>query len=61
VLRQLAEPPVLTEVAVALDQSPQRVYYHVKRLLEAGLVRQVSAGSGCARRGTGSAWATCWT
>jgi DNA-binding transcriptional ArsR family regulator len=41
VLRRLAEPRSCTEVAVELDQTPQRVYYHVKRLLEAGLVRQV--------------------
>ena len=42
VLRQLAEPRSCTEVAVELDQTPQRVYYHVKRLLEACLVRQVA-------------------
>src|SRR5689334_20000341 len=42
VLRQLAEPRSCNEVATALDQSPQRVYYHVKRLVEAGLVRQVA-------------------
>lgn len=42
VLRQLAEPRSCTEVATALDQTPQRVYYHVKRLVEAGLVTQVS-------------------
>jgi DNA-binding transcriptional ArsR family regulator len=42
VLRQLAEPRSCTEVAGELDQTPQRVYYHVKRLLEAGLVRQVA-------------------
>jgi DNA-binding transcriptional ArsR family regulator len=42
VLRQLAEPRSCTEVAAELDQSPQRVYYHVKRLVEAGLVRQVA-------------------
>src|SRR5436305_10999804 len=42
VLRQLAEPRSCTEVAVELDQTPQRVYYHVKRLLEADLVRQVA-------------------
>src|SRR6185295_15943164 len=42
VLRQFAEPRSCTEVAVELDQTPQRVYYHVKRLLEAGLVRQVA-------------------
>ena len=42
VLRQLAEPRSCTEVATRLDQTPQRVYYHVKRLVEAGLVTQVS-------------------
>ncbi|GIH51771.1 Helix-turn-helix domain-containing protein [Microbispora rosea] len=42
VLRQLAEPRTCTEVAAVLDQTPQRVYYHVKRLVEAGLVEQVS-------------------
>src|SRR5690242_17516322 len=42
VLRQLAEPRSCTEVAGELDQTPQRVYYHVRRLLDAGLVRQVA-------------------
>jgi len=42
VLRQLAEPRSCTEIAARLDQTPQRVYYHVKRLVEAGLVTQVS-------------------
>jgi DNA-binding transcriptional ArsR family regulator len=42
VLRQLAEPRSCTEVAVELDQTPQRVYYHVKRLVDAGLATQVS-------------------
>ncbi|MFY1674665.1 helix-turn-helix domain-containing protein [Plantactinospora sp. WMMB334] len=42
VLRQLAEPHTCTEVATQLGQTPQRVYYHVKRLVEAGLVDQVS-------------------
>ena len=42
VLRRLAEPRSCTEVAAELDQTPQRVYYHVKRLLEARLVRQVA-------------------
>jgi DNA-binding transcriptional ArsR family regulator len=42
VLRQLAEPRSCTEVAVELEQTPQRVYYHVKRLQEARLVRQVA-------------------
>lgn len=42
VLRQLAEPHSCTEVAAVLGQSPQRVYYHVKKLLDTGLVTQVS-------------------
>jgi DNA-binding transcriptional ArsR family regulator len=42
VLRQLAEPRSCTEVATRLDQTQQRVYYHVKRLVEHGLVTQVS-------------------
>src|SRR6185503_11783210 len=42
VLRRLAEPRSCTEVAAQLDQTPQRVYYHVKRLLDAGLVTQVA-------------------
>jgi DNA-binding transcriptional ArsR family regulator len=42
VLRQLAEPRSCTEVATVLGQTPQRVYYHVKRLVEAGLVALVS-------------------
>jgi DNA-binding transcriptional ArsR family regulator len=42
VLRRLAEPKSCTEVAVELDQTPQRVYYHVKRLVDAGLVEQVA-------------------
>ncbi|WP_326819499.1 helix-turn-helix domain-containing protein [Streptosporangium sp. NBC_01639] len=42
VLRQLAEPRSCTEVAGLLGQTAQRVYYHVKRLVDAGLVDQVS-------------------
>src|SRR5262245_44340903 len=42
VLRQLAEPRSCTEVAQRLGQTPQRVYYHVKRLVEAHLVDQVA-------------------
>jgi DNA-binding transcriptional ArsR family regulator len=42
VLRQLAEPHTCTEVGTQLGQTPQRVYYHVKRLVDAGLVEQVS-------------------
>ncbi|WP_134122621.1 ArsR/SmtB family transcription factor [Kribbella kalugense] len=41
VLRRLAEPATCGEVAEQLGQTPQRVYYHVKRLVEAGLVTQV--------------------
>ncbi|MEU1751171.1 helix-turn-helix domain-containing protein [Micromonospora matsumotoense] len=43
VLRQLAEPRTCTEVAVRLEQTPQRVYYHVKQLAAAGLVEQVAS------------------
>jgi DNA-binding transcriptional ArsR family regulator len=42
VLRQLAEPRSCGEVAERLEQTPQRVYYHVRRLVDAGLVAQVS-------------------
>jgi DNA-binding transcriptional ArsR family regulator len=42
VLRQLAEPRTCNELADRLGQSPQRVYYHVKRLVDAGLVEQVA-------------------
>jgi len=42
VLRELAEPRSCTEVGVRLAQTPQRVYYHVKRLVDAGLATQVS-------------------
>jgi DNA-binding transcriptional ArsR family regulator len=42
VLRHLAEPHSCTEVGAKLAQTPQRVYYHVKRLVDAGLVTQVS-------------------
>lgn len=42
VLRQLAEPKTCTEIAHVLGQTPQRVYYQVKRLVDAGLVDQVS-------------------
>lgn len=42
VLRQLAEPCSCTEVAARLDQTPQWVYYHVKRLVAAGLATQVT-------------------
>jgi DNA-binding transcriptional ArsR family regulator len=42
VLRQLAQPRSCTEVAERLGQTPQRVYYHVKRLVDVRLVDQVA-------------------
>ncbi|MCX4474166.1 Helix-turn-helix domain protein [Micromonospora sp. MW-13] len=42
VLRQLADPGTCTEVANRLGQTPQRVYYHVKQLVAAGLAEQVA-------------------
>jgi DNA-binding transcriptional ArsR family regulator len=42
VLRQLGEPRTCTEVGERLGQTPQRVYYHVRRLVDAGLVEQVA-------------------
>lgn len=42
VLRQLAEPHTCGEVAAKLNQTPQRVYYHVKRLVDADLAMLVS-------------------
>jgi DNA-binding transcriptional ArsR family regulator len=42
IVRSLADPATCTEVARQLDQSPQRVNYHVKRLTELGLVRQIA-------------------
>ncbi len=41
VLRLLAEPRTCTEIGRELGDSPQKVYYHVKRLQSAGLVEQV--------------------
>ncbi|MGH9243992.1 MAG: helix-turn-helix domain-containing protein [Acidimicrobiales bacterium] len=38
VLRQLSEPRTCSEIAAELGQTPQRVYYHVKKLEDAGLV-----------------------
>ncbi len=42
VLKQLAEPRSCTEVAERLGQTPQWVYYHVTRLVAAGLVTQTA-------------------
>lgn len=41
VLREFAEPHSCTEVGARLKQTPQRVYYHVQRLLEAGVLARV--------------------
>src|SRR5262245_62709784 len=41
VLRLLAEPRTCTEIGRELGDSPQKVYYHVKRLQAAGLVSLV--------------------
>jgi DNA-binding transcriptional ArsR family regulator len=42
ILRQLAEPASCTDVAARLGQAPQKVYYHVKRMEQAGLVDRVA-------------------
>ncbi|WP_344839945.1 winged helix-turn-helix domain-containing protein [Nonomuraea dietziae] len=51
-LRQLAEPRTCTEVGGRLGQTAQRVYYHVKKLVEAGpwSSRCPSAGCGASAR-----------
>lgn len=41
VLRSLDEPRSCTEIGVVLGQTPQKVYYHVKKLLSAELALQV--------------------
>lgn len=41
ILRRLAEPRTCTQIATELGDSPQKVYYHVKRLQQAGLVELV--------------------
>jgi DNA-binding transcriptional ArsR family regulator len=41
ILRQLATPASCTDVAGRLGQAPQKVYYHVKRMEQAGLVDRV--------------------
>src|SRR3954462_8931829 len=37
-MRELAEPRTCTEIGGVLGETPQAVYYHVKRLQAAGLV-----------------------
>jgi DNA-binding transcriptional ArsR family regulator len=41
IMRRLAEPRTCTQLAAELGDSPQKVYYHVKRLQQAGLVELV--------------------
>jgi DNA-binding transcriptional ArsR family regulator len=41
ILRQLAAPASCTDVAARLGQAPQKVYYHVKRMEQTGLVDRV--------------------
>jgi DNA-binding transcriptional ArsR family regulator len=41
ILRQLAAPASCTDVADRLGQAPQKVYYHVKRMEQAGLLDRV--------------------
>ena len=40
-LRMMGEPTTCTELARRAEQTPQRIYYHVKALEEAGLVERV--------------------
>src|SRR4051794_41952453 len=48
VLRHFSEPRTCTQVGAELGESPQAVYYHVKRLQKAGLLDLVEE-----RRGRG--------
>jgi DNA-binding transcriptional ArsR family regulator len=41
ILRQLASPASCTDVGARLGETPQKVYYHVKRMEQAGLVDRV--------------------
>src|SRR4051812_30257247 len=41
IMRQLAEPRTCTEIGGVLGETPQAIYYHVKRLQAAGLVSLV--------------------
>lgn len=41
ILRHLAEPTTCTQIGSALGETPQAIYYHVKRLQAAGLVSLV--------------------
>src|SRR3954468_8027230 len=41
IMRELAEPRTCTEIGGTLGETPQAIYYHVKRLQSAGLVSLV--------------------
>lgn len=41
ILRQMDEPSTCPELADYFDESPQKIYYHVKALEKAGLVKKV--------------------
>src|SRR5215213_8010819 len=38
IMRELAEPRTCTEIGGVMGETPQAIYYHVKRLQAAGLV-----------------------
>jgi DNA-binding transcriptional ArsR family regulator len=42
ILKRLAEPRTCPELAVIFDDSPQKIYYHVKALESAGLVDKIA-------------------
>lgn len=42
ILRQMEEPCTCPELADYFDESPQKIYYHVKALQKAGLVEKVN-------------------
>ena len=42
ILRELASPASCTDVGARLGQAPQKIYYHVKRMEQAGLVDRVA-------------------
>src|SRR4051812_49867871 len=46
VLRHFSEPRTCTQVGAELGESPQAVYYHVKRLQKAGLLELVEERRG---------------
>lgn len=41
IIKRMAEPCTCQDLAEALDESPQKIYYHVKALQNAGLVEKV--------------------